>query len=207
MWKGIFPSQMRRNVMRTKCYPARTIRGIGLLVALAAALPSRAPGAPMPTQDAKTAHAHGGNQQPPPPCHPNPHAARDQEAVRNRQDVRQLPGPLRDRLGERGGRRHSVGRVEAFAEANSPSQLFWYFLLDSTGFEPNPFTHLFPGLNDQVMLTATGGNCGLPTVGAVRVVLEPKPDLPTDPNDPRAFIDVFTDISGLFVINNESGWY
>jgi len=42
-------------------------------------------------------------------------------------------------------------------------------------------------------------------VGAVRVVLEPKPGLPTDPTDPRAFIDVFTDISGLFVINNESG--
>jgi hypothetical protein len=39
------------------------------------------------------------------------------------------------------------------------------------------------------------------------VVLEPKPGLPTDPNNPRAFIDVFTDLSGLFVINNESGWY
>jgi hypothetical protein len=41
----------------------------------------------------------------------------------------------------------------------------------------------------------------------VRVVLEPKPGLPTDPTNPRAFNDVFTDISGLFVINNESGWY
>ena len=38
-------------------------------------------------------------------------------------------------------------------------------------------------------------------------MLEPKPGLPTDPNDPRAFNDVFTDISPLFVINNESGWY
>jgi len=56
-------------------------------------------------------------------------------------------------------------------------------------------------------LTVTGANCGLPTIGAVRVVLEPKPGLPTDPNNPRAFIDIFTDISGLFVINNESGWY
>src|SRR2546428_6166822 len=44
-------------------------------------------------------------------------------------------------------------------------------------------------------------------IGAVRVVLEPKPGPPTDPNNPRAFIDVFTDISPLFVINNESGWY
>jgi hypothetical protein len=41
----------------------------------------------------------------------------------------------------------------------------------------------------------------------VRVVLEPKPGLPTDPNNVRAFNDIFTDISGLFVINNESGWY
>ena len=29
----------------------------------------------------------------------------------------------------------------------------------------------------------------------------------TDPDDPRAFIDIFTDIDPLFVINNESGWY
>ena len=41
----------------------------------------------------------------------------------------------------------------------------------------------------------------------MRIELEPKPDLPTDPDDPRAFIDIFTDIRGLFVINNESGWY
>ncbi len=41
----------------------------------------------------------------------------------------------------------------------------------------------------------------------MRVALEPKPGLPTDPNNPKAFIDIFTDISGLFVINNESGWY
>ena len=38
-------------------------------------------------------------------------------------------------------------------------------------------------------------------------MLEPKPGLPTDPNDVRAFIDIFTDVAGLFVINNESGWY
>src|SRR4029077_3512135 len=46
-----------------------------------------------------------------------------------------------------------------------------------------------------------------PTIASVRLVVEPKPGLPTDPNNPRAFIDVFTDIAGLFVINNESGWY
>jgi hypothetical protein len=31
---------------------------------------------------------------------------------------------------------------------------------------------------------------------SVRLVLEPKAGLPTDPNDPGAFIDIFTDISG-----------
>jgi len=66
---------------------------------------------------------------------------------------------------------------------------------------------VIPGLNDTAMKTATGANCALPTVGSVRLVVEPKPGLPTDPNNPRAFIDVFTDIEGLFVINNESGWY
>jgi hypothetical protein len=57
------------------------------------------------------------------------------------------------------------------------------------------------------MLTATGPDCFLPTIGTVRLVLEPKPGLPTDPHNVRAFIDIFTDIAGLFVINNESGWY
>src|SRR5204863_6125991 len=88
-----------------------------------------------------------------------------------------------------------------------PSQLFQYYLLDTTGFEPNPFTKQFQGVNDQAQLTATGFDCGLSTVGSVRLVVEPKPGLPTDPNDVEAFIDVFTDISGPFVINNESGWY
>ena len=98
--------------------------------------------------------------------------------------------------------------LQVFAEADKPSQLFQYYLLDTTGFEPNVFTSIIPGVNDgNVQLTATGGNCGLETVGAVRVMLEPKPGLPTDPTNPRAFNDVFTDISPLFVINNESGWY
>ena len=151
--------------------------------------------------------ARAKHQQLPPPCHSNPDASRDTESVRNRKDVKSLPDALRDRLGELAGRPHSVLPVQAFAEADHPSQLFQYYLLDTTGFEPNPFTHIFAGLNDQVMLTAAGSNCGLPTIGSVREVLEPKPDLPTDPNDVRAFIDVFTDIDGLFVINNESGWY
>src|SRR6266700_892890 len=135
--------------------------------------------------------------------------------VATRGDIRHLPEPLRQRLVRQAGRPHSQLPTQAYAEARStkppfepkPSQLFPYYLLDTTGFEPNPFTAIFPGLNDAVMLTATGPACGLSTIGAVREVLEPKPDLPTDPNNVRAFIDVFTDISGLFVINNESGWY
>jgi hypothetical protein len=118
-----------------------------------------------------------------------------------------LPGPLQARIGSLAARPHSQLPTQAYAEADGASQLFQYYLLDTTGFEPNVFTALLPGVNDHVQLTVTGGNCGLSTIGSVRVVLEPKPGLPTDPNNPRAFIDVFTDISGLFVINNESGWY
>ena len=146
-------------------------------------------------------------EQPPPPCHPNPRAALDMETVANRNDVRTLPAALKERLLQLAGRPHSVLPVQAFAEADQPSQLFQYYLLDTTGFEPNVFTASIPGVNDAVQLSATGANCGLPTIGAVRVVLEPKPGLPTDPNDPQAFVDVFTDIDPLFVINNESGWY
>src|SRR6266851_212216 len=102
--------------------------------------------------------------------------------------------------------------VQVFAEADPvihKSRLFMYYLLDSTGFQPSVFTTRIPGINDDpsTMLTVWGANCGLPTIGAVRVALEPKPGLPSDPDDPRAFIDIFTDIRGLFVINNESGWY
>ncbi len=154
-------------------------------------------------------------QQPPAPCHPNPSANLDMATVRNRGDIRNLPGPLQDRLVQLAGRPHSQLPTQAYAEAHfdnppmkpKPSQLFQYYLLDTRGFEANPFTSLIPGVNDTAMLTATGPDCGLPTIGSVRVVLEPKPGLPTDPNDVRAFIDIFTDVSGLFVINNESGWY
>ena len=149
----------------------------------------------------------GYAEQPPAPCHANPNAAADSAAVASRGDVVNLPPPLKDRLIQLADRPHSYLPIQAFAEADRASQLFQYYLLDTTGFEPNVFTTLIPGVNDHVQLTVTGGNCGLPTIGAVRVVLEPKPGLPTDPNDPRAFNDVFTDISPLFVINNESGWY
>ena len=105
---------------------------------------------------------------------------------------------------------HSVPPLQVFAEADPKtrqSQLFMYYLLDSTGFEPSVFTTVIPGVNDTAMRTVFGANCDLPTIGAVRLELEPKPGLPSDPDDIRAFIDVFTDIRSLFVINNESGWY
>src|SRR5882724_7985540 len=156
----------------------------------------------------------GHAEQPPPPCNPNPQADQDMATVLQRGDISRLPGPLQERLVRLAGRPHSQLPTQTYAEAKDedtgepkPSQLFQYYLLDSTGFEPNTFTSLIPGVNDTAMLTATGADCGLPTIGAVRVVLEPKPDLPTDPNDVRAFSDVFTDVSVLFVINNESGWY
>jgi len=147
-------------------------------------------------------------EQPLPPCHPNPTADADEAAVRGRGDIVNLPDLLKDRLAQLANRPHTYLPIQAFAEADGASQLFQYYLLDTTGFEPNVFTAIIPGVNDgNVQLTVTGGNCGLPTLGAVRVVLEPKPGLPTDPTDPRAFIDIFTDISPMFVINNESGWY
>jgi hypothetical protein len=149
----------------------------------------------------------GYAEQPPAPCHPNPNANQDMSTVASRGDIASLPAALKNQIVRIAGRPHSQLPTQAYAEADGASQLFQYYLLDTTGFQPNVFSAILPGVNDKVQLTVTGGNCGLPTIGTVRVVLEPKPGLPTDPNDPRAFIDVFTDISGLFVINNESGWY
>src|SRR5436853_1955341 len=152
-------------------------------------------------------HAVAFGDQPPPPCHPNPNAASDKAAVAARGDIKNMPGPLKNRLVQMAGRPHTFLPMQAYAEAAEPSRLFQYYLLDTAGFEPNVFSSIIPGLNDKAMLTTIGADCGLPDIGTVRVVLEPKPGLPTNPNDPRAFIDMFTDISYLFVINNESGWY
>jgi hypothetical protein len=160
------------------------------------------------TVPAVLASAGAKAEQPPLPCHPNPNAAADDATVAGRGDIVNLPQPLKDRLIQLADRPHTYLPLQVFNEADNPSQLFQYYLLDTTGFQPNVFTAILPGVNDgNVQLTATGGNCGLPTAGAVRVVLEPKLGLPTDPTNPRAFNDVFTDISPLFVINNESGWY
>jgi hypothetical protein len=140
-------------------------------------------------------------------------AAADREpnfrSIQRRGDIKFLPAPLQDRLVELARRPHSVLPLAVFSEADEPSQLFGYYLLDTTAVPLNVFTSIIPGINDNGVIPtgANFANGGLPTVGAVRLTLEPKPGLPTDPDDPRAFIDMFTDISGLFVINNESGWY
>lgn len=133
---------------------------------------------------------------------------RDVLSVASRDDVRQLPLPLYKRLLELAARPHTYLPQTAFAEADDASQLVQHYLIDTTEFQPSVFTSRIEGINDQALQTgANSANGGLPTIGAIRVLLEPKEGLPTDPDDPRAFLDMFTDISGLFVINNEAGWY
>lgn len=135
-------------------------------------------------------------------------STREALEVARRGDLVNAPFPVRKQLVQQTIRPHTYPPQITFAEADEASQLFQYYLLDTTGFEPNVFTSRIPGINDRALQTgANAANGGLPTVGVVRLALEPKEGLPTDPDDPGAFIDIFTDISGLFVINNEAGWY
>jgi len=83
-------------------------------------------------------------EQPPPPCHPNPNEAADIAAVASRGDIVNLPGPLQDRLLQLADRPHTYLPLQVFNEADPNSQLFQYYLLDTTGFEPNVFTPFFP---------------------------------------------------------------
>src|SRR5260370_21605036 len=113
-----------------------------------------------------------------------------------RKDIIELPQPLKDRLVTLAQTQSTFPPMHAFNEAitsagqSIPSQLFEYYLLDSKNFQPNVFTQ------------ANGA-----TIGAARVVLEPKTGRPTDPNDVNAAIDSFTDFVGLPTINNEAGFY
>ena len=79
-------------------------------------------------------------EQPPPPCHPNPTADADEAAVRGRGDIVNLPGELQDRLAQLANRPHTYLPLQVFAEADGASQLFQYYLLNTSGFEPNVFT-------------------------------------------------------------------
>jgi hypothetical protein len=108
----------------------------------------------------------------------------------NRGDIVHLPAPLKDRLIALSQDPVAYQPQTAFNEAAGASQLFQYYLLDQKNFQPNVFTTASPN-----------------ALAGIRVVLEPKPGLPTDPNNVKAAIDTFTDIVGLPVINNEAGFY
>ncbi len=57
-------------------------------------------------------------EQPPPPCHPNPTADKDEAAVRGRGDIVNLPGELQDRLAQLANRPHTYLPLQVFAEAD-----------------------------------------------------------------------------------------
>ena len=134
-------------------------------------------------------------------------APRAVDAIGDRADIVNLPSPLKNRIIELAGRHRTIDPMRAFAEADSPSQLFGYYLLDSIHFQKNVFNSINSINSGMAPTAANCANHGNPTIGSVRLVVEPKPGLPTDPDNPEAFIDIFTDLSSLFVINNESGWY
>src|SRR5438105_8389335 len=131
---------------------------------------------------AEAAPLPGNPPQHPDACHGNPSFAADGAAVMSRGDVASLPAPLKNQLTRLACRPHSTLPIQFFSEAETPSQLFQYYLLDTDNFEPNVFTSLIPGVNDSAMFTTTGANCGLPTVGVVRLVVEPKAGLPVSPD-------------------------
>jgi hypothetical protein len=117
------------------------------------------------------------------------HAGASGDPFADRGDIVHLPAPLKDQLITLARKPVAYQPQTAFNEAAGASQLFQYYLLDQKNFQPNVFTTASPAL------------------GGVRIVLEPKPGLPTDPNNVKAAIDAFTDIVGLPVINNEAGFY
>src|SRR5262245_10845404 len=54
-------------------------------------------------------------------------------SLRERGDIKFLPALLQDRLVELAGRPHSYLPLTVFSEADAPSQLFGYYLFDTTG--------------------------------------------------------------------------
>ena len=73
-----------------------------------------------------------------------PASAQGKQNIRERRDIRHLPRPLKSRLAEIARHPHSFLPITAFSEADTPSQLFQYYLLDTNGFEPNVFTAIIP---------------------------------------------------------------
>jgi hypothetical protein len=87
--------------------------------------------------------------------------------------------------------------MRAFAEADKPSQLFEYYLLDARAFSQTYSRRSFrvstiTPFRPQPTLPTTSYS----TIGAVRCA-RAEARLPTDPKDPEAFIDIFTDLSGI----------
>ena len=86
-----------------------------------------------------------------------------------RGDIRRLPPLLKVRLLELAARPHTFMPSTAFSEADRPSQLFQYYLLDTLHFQANVFTATIPGINDGTEPTsANAANGGLPTIGSDR---------------------------------------
>jgi hypothetical protein len=141
-----------------------------------------------------------------PPCHPNTHAQRDMATVASRGDIKSLPLPLRQQLVRLAGRPHSVLPVQAFAEADRSSLLFFYYLLDSRGFEPNVFTAVIPGSTMRWIARPPGRivafrRSGGPAGGRAQAGSSHRSQRRT-----RLHRRLHRHPS-LFVINNESGWY
>src|SRR5215469_16512859 len=120
-------------------------------------------------------------EQPPAPCTANETAVQDVTTVSRRGDVVNLPDPLKTRLLQLAARPHTYLPIHAFAEAVNangnpkPSQLFQYYLIDTTLFQPNIFTGKIPDITEAMQTAANQANCALLTKGAVRLVVEPKP--------------------------------
>ena len=68
-----------------------------------------------------------------------------------RQDIVHLPAALKNVLATMAGRPNTYSPARAFAEADKPSQLFQYYLLDTQRFQPNVFTAIIPGINDHAI--------------------------------------------------------
>src|SRR3989442_14712904 len=91
----------QRTMKQLSDEPTTRMRGLALLLAMLG----------LASLHARVGHA----EQPPPPCHRNPRAASDMEAVANRDDIRGLPAPLKDRLDRPAGRPHRLVPLPAFS--------------------------------------------------------------------------------------------
>jgi hypothetical protein len=117
-----------------------------------------------------------------------------------------VPPPLAARLVELNSCKsrlqdtHATQSVQLIQGEEGAALLYGYYLIDQNAIS-DPFTSKVQGFNEQCKLPANTA------IGSIRAVLEAKPGAVVDAADPRSLIDIFTDVCGLIVINNESGWY